>query len=328
MTEVIDIADDYGSALEALQDLIQQSSDATGTLIPTIGFHEGLTEELNSANDALKELHEETEKSDSGAEKLASEVKELIAAVNSASGEAQGAVSQCHSSMEEAEKMLVSEVGQACGEAKSSQAESQGIIESAQAAIEAITGAMQTAESGVEQILQKLSSSVQDLHGKVNDSGTQVSDCFGQLIQAVQSEMGPGGESVMNQVSELVTGDFTTLASTGIDELKGAADQLFSNFEEVTSGLGENLEQRAVQILSELAQHTTDTAATKVSDSVEDLIGDAVAKLGTEIAEAIALTSTGASTTAMLSPVLPQLAAAKAVVGAIERALALLDAVF
>jgi hypothetical protein len=328
MTEVTDIADDYESASEALKSLAQCSDAAIAILQPANGQLKALGAGLDGASEALKELQQATEQTGSRTEALADGLKEALSPLTEAASEAASSISEVFISIEGAGNGFVSEVGEALDNARNSQAESRALFDLAEMSVNQVYDTVETAETLVEGVLEKFSATVQEAYGKIDSSGDQVTGAFGAIIEGIPSEMMPGAAAAMEKASQLASGDFVNLAETRIGELKDAAESVFSNFEDVTTVLGEKLEQRASDIFSQLSAHASDFASSKVSESVEDIINTAVATLTAEIAEAVTLIGAGSSTTALLSPVLPQLAAAKAVVGTIERALALLDSIF
>ena len=84
------------------------------------------------------------------------------------------------------------------------------------------------------------------------------------------------------------------------------------------------MQQRATEILSNAAEYFENTLTSELDQVFQDAIKDAVQAIIEEIAESLGMMELGASITSALTPILPEILAAKALMEVIKGALSLI----
>ncbi|MDF1755318.1 MAG: hypothetical protein P1U89_21190 [Verrucomicrobiales bacterium] len=328
MIDVIQIATNYDQAEAALSELIQRAGEAAEALTNSHEtITENLQEELSSVTDSIDTINSGIRQSETEIENHSASIQQSIADFTTASDEIELSVVNFQTATQESRTDFDSGIQSVLDLNIASNSRAESSVETAYQSIVTLSASMQEAESKTTESVSQFAESVTGYEGVINDQSQKVNDGFSQLIGSLSGEFNQNSEAVMTQLSEMMS-QSTDLAGTSMEQLQGIGEDTLNQFQTDFSGFGEDLEQRAADILSELSNHVSVTASSKVNDVVQGIIGDAVTRLSSEIAQSIAVTQIGASTTATLSPILPQLAAAKAIVGAVESALSLLDSIF
>lgn len=263
---------------------------------------ESLTAQLQSVSQALQVVVEELDP-----DATVSELKTLQAAANSAEDELD--------ELWESVQQVVSEFEQELAEAQSG---FDATCEQAKGDLAEISEAIAALEETVAQTQQETEAELTGFTEAIAQLQSQV-ESFQVAIEA-------DFEALSSDLSEVHTSaienGFTDLieqvSQTQLTELEGHFTHfsenittLYSNFNQEVDGLGDQLQDRCVQLLQEVSQHCGEAAKSELEAAFQDLIEAAIAAMLEEVVQSIVLMTVGSSVTASISYSLPALVAAK-----------------
>lgn len=148
--------------------------------------------------------------------------------------------------------------------------------------------------------------------------GTAHSDIGTTHLERVHQEASDHFAEVSGTMSETLTSQFS--------ELTGNFEQIHQTFDATVVHLVEDLVNRFTESAERLGQHIETEARDKLTEAIETCVRECVEAFMAEIIENITMMSVGASVTASMTPVLPMLIAAKALISAINDILEALKA--
>ncbi len=165
-----------------------------------------------------------------------------------------------------------------------------------------------------------------DLGNKVNDLGSSAHDTATTTMTAIQD----AGQHVASNLSELAQttfGHFNDIGQqlTGDDGLLGhfthltdSAEQGYNQLGDFMSGLGDQLTQEVEGIIQDTVQVIEQEVFQRIQQEFEKVVIEAVEGLIADFAESIVMMTAGTAVTTAISPFVPELAAAKVAVTAIN----------
>lgn len=111
------------------------------------------------------------------------------------------------------------------------------------------------------------------------------------------------------------------------EETRTALEAAFGSFSDGVRSRSEHLRQEAQTLIAHVIENAQQKASEETQNAFNELVKEALERLAQEVVEQIATTQAGAATTTALSPILPELIAAKYLLQAINQCLEALDAV-
>lgn len=186
----------------------------------------------------------------------------------------------------------------------------------------------QEAVDGITSRVEELSQRTQDTFDQL---GSKVQDFTSSCVSTAETT-----QQVFSDVFENVTGNFTELRDTAFStfteaagsiggDIEGTFEQLntdvnagFENLFGVMVNLGDQLTERAAEIVSDTIQLVADEVQTRIQAEFERVVVEAVEGLITDFGVSAAMMAAGSAVTAAISPYVPALAAAKSAVQVIN----------
>jgi phage-related protein len=139
------------------------------------------------------------------------------------------------------------------------------------------------------------------------DVATSVTDAFTNKVESMFSE-------IQSHLTETVVGQF----ENDFSELTGNLESIFGNVGETVERVAGELVEGGAQILGDMASDIASDFMSAIEQGVTEAVEEVIGGLLEDIAESIAMMAVGSATTGVLAPYIPELAVAKAVVGAIK----------
>lgn len=228
-------------------------------------------------------------------ETAAEGVCDAAARVRQAAGEAHAGLDAIEHQVGDHLQQLVTVADEWSATCEQSDGELQQALVELTGQITAVTEELEQTQDQLEAECEELGSSLTETHAAALEEN------FGSLADAVQEELVDG-----------LAGDF--------DSVGQQVQELLSEFDGDIGELADDLEARAGQLLNDLGETAKEELESSIKESVEELVEEAVKGFTAEIVENIVMTNLGVTTTSTLSPILPELAAAKKLLELVNQA--------
>lgn len=188
-----------------------------------------------------------------------------------------------------------------------------------------------------DQAVQAASSNLQDQRGRADTTHEEFTAKVDEVTTSVQTTAEATSTSV-SDASEATQGNALELMNTGFQSFNEVTDQLvgqdgilgafagfngdmeggFGQLGDYMSNVGNECVEQVDTMISDTVQTVEDEVMKRIEESFEKVVVGAVEGLITDFADSIGLMSAGSAMTAAISPFVPELAAAKAVVHTID----------
>ncbi len=195
----------------------------------------------------------------------------------------------------------------------------EGGFEVADHSLEAAGGALQDLRGRADASHEELIAKVDELSTTVQASGEATSNTLadaGEQTQGDLLELMTTGFGSFNEVTDHLLGDDGVLGAFGGfgADLEGGFGQLG----DYVSGLGDQLVEQVDGLIDNTVQVVDQEVSKRIQDELEKVVVGSIEGLLAELADSIGTMSVGSAITAGISPFVPELAAAKAVVSTID----------
>jgi hypothetical protein len=141
------------------------------------------------------------------------------------------------------------------------------------------------------------------------------------LAQEVMSRIG----DVMDQFRVTAGADVEAGLTQTFADTRQAFEGAFGSFSDALQECGDHFRDEAETLVNNVIEHAQDKAADEIKSAFDELVKDALEHLASEVVEHVATMQAGVATTTGIAPILPQLMAAKCLLGAINNFMAALE---
>lgn len=186
------------------------------------------------------------------------------------------------------------------------------------ASAEQIAGEIEELDGKSQQLFEELGGAVGELRDKLEDLQDQTVSAFEDIFENIQEALTEAITSAFDTFREDVAGRAAEALGTGVEQLSEQMTQIHDHLREEVERIGTLLTDAASDVFSSVMEHITTDAIERIVDAVESLVREFLETLIADLVESLVLMNVGASTTAALSPFLPQLVVAKNVVETIN----------
>lgn len=309
-----------------------------------LGYLEAFVADLGTKEDAMDEVQTRLQEFNESLDGLLQEledaknfvittVEERVASVEETKTAAVEAVNGVFEEAQECAKKLEEKISTLIDEKKDQ------LVSKAEESAERIaTGFTALADEGftiAQEAVDAINSRVEDLRTRTQQNFDTLGSKVGEFKDSALA-VADTTQQVFTDVFDNVTGNFTQLRDSTFQNFTGAADQIggdlesvfdtltndanagFDNLMGVMTNLGDQLTERAGQIVSDTIQLVADEVSTRLQEEFERVVVEAVEGLIADFGVSAALMAAGSAVTGAISPYVPMLAAAKGVVQTIN----------
>jgi phage-related protein len=292
----------------------------------------GVMEQVTSLNSTIEQLHHDFDEAKNNVITVTDARHEALdSAIEEAKNAVQSLVDEGHETVQKLADVVI----------HTFEEKQQQVTSKAQDGLERIgNGAQSLLEEGyhvADEAVSNISSKVSDLRGRAesiyDDLGSKVTDLANTAQETATTTMTAiqdAGEHVASNLSDLAQttfGHFNEIGNqlVGDDGLLGhfthltdSAEQGFNQLGDFMSGLGDQLTQEVEGIVSDTVQVIEEEVFQRIQQEFEKVVVEAVEGLIADFAESIVMMTAGSAITAAITPFVPELAAAKVAVTAIN----------
>ena len=292
----------------------------------------GVMEQVTSLNSTIEQLHHDFDEAKNQVITVTDERHQALdTALEEAKNAVQGLVDEGHETVQKLGDVII----------HTFEEKQQQVTSKAQDGLERIgNGAQSLLDEGyhvADEAVSNISGKVSDLRGraesiyddlgsKVGDLQSAASDTANTTMTAIQD----AGQHVATNLAELAQNTFGNFNDIG-DQLIGD-DGLLGHFTHLTdsaesgynqlgdfmSGLGDQLTQEVEGVITDTVQVVEEEVFQRIQQEFEKVVVDAVEGLIADFAESIVMMTVGTAVTTAITPFVPELAAAKVAVTAIN----------
>jgi len=296
------------------------------------GDIEGIDHQISDFQSTIDQLHQHLEEAKSKLTQVTEEKEHALeAAMQSANEAVQHLVDEGHQTLQKLADVVEHTIQEKQDQITSKAEEvvnrlSHGAQDLMDQGYHVADEAVHTVTSKVNDLRTHAESAYNDLHGKVNDlqnhaheTATNVMNQIQDAGQHVVGDLSQTATSLFDnfhQVSDQLTGDDGLLGH--FNHLTESAEHGFGQMGDMMSHLGDTLVQQGEQIITDTIQFVEQEVMQRLAQEFEKIIVDAVEALIEDFVESIAMMTLGSAITAAVSPFVPEIAAAKTAVTAIN----------
>lgn len=183
--------------------------------------------------------------------------------------------------------------------------------------LENITGHISQIGSDWTEKNEYLKSFVTDLEERLMSGKEMLETQWNASIENIEDRQTAHFEELFNQHKNVIESYSTNLLQQVISDESNFIETSLNDFAVQGTQAAESMEKMVTGLMQNLQKQVGDNVTSTIEDMMRQFIEDVMVKLATEVQEALVTTSVGASTTATLSPILPELKAIKLATDAI-----------
>lgn len=203
-------------------------------------------------------------------------------------------------SFEDFGKSVLEECEQLCSEAHALNVEMNSAIEELSRQV-----------NGLDESFSALSSDADLLQQVVVQRAEAYSGSLDQMRVSIEAEF---ASAIRDSLLLVKTGTEELLQSIlySLSSLASAKAELVEQFGEAAQELSHQLSEHVEESVREIIEHAKLQLEDGAKDAFEEFVAEVAKELATEVVESVAISQAGVATTSAISPVLPELVAAKA----------------
>lgn len=187
-------------------------------------------------------------------------------------------------------------------------------------AAESFDAGRDAAARSLQALGHDLSAESESWQSGLNDAGDRLQDASGTLKGVLASHLQQGTDQV-DQVRDMLVGQLHVAHLERLREGGSAIAESTRGARAKAEGLGGDLVSKAQDGLRQMEQRLKEDLGSRIEQQAGQRFADEAARLGGEVANNLVLSQASVAITGAVTPILPQLIALKAAVGAIKLAL-------
>ncbi|XDE64853.1 hypothetical protein AB3M80_14290 [Arthrospira platensis BEA 1257B] len=184
---------------------------------------------------------------------------------------------------------------------------------------EAINQAMETTIG----VFETLGDAISDLEERVTTNQEETEGNFEGLVTEISDNHRDSLESLLGNFSQFLAQDKLSEITDDFSNFKGVLTDVYNTLGSQAAAVADNLQERGSAIFENVKDYAEDSLKDNLEDSFKDAIDDVVSDMIQEVGENMVMMKVGATVTSSLTPILPQIVAAKVATGTIKQVLSL-----
>jgi chromosome segregation ATPase len=305
--EAKDELDGAQSSFREHAEAFEKVEDAFENRVAVFNSH---VDEFSQAFDA------NSDQAAAGVEQLAGLTQSLVS----------GALTQAGQTVEETEKQLTEAFHATKSELHEQFSQlSQGGFDFVETTTSGVDQLSDSLDDQTDEVFESLGGFVDEIGHEVDSTQSELTDTFHGALEEVTGNLTSTAEEAFSTFSSAVSDTATSDLTDGLSEVWDELSSAYDNFDEMAASVGEALIEAATNSLTEVGGHVVDSITSGISEAVGEAIEEFIQSLIADIIESIGMMATGAAVTGALSPIIPELAIAKTIVGTINDLLEMLN---